>query len=225
MAKKTVLLTRSYQENIELVNNLQPKGYDCISCAMLEYQIIPFDYSVLDDFSNIVITSKYAANLLGPNLSDHQVFVVGALSARILEDKGYKVAYIANNASELKQYLEFKDIKGIYLSSNHITIDMPTNVKKHNFYRVAYANDLSQEQLNAIKKGVDYILLYSENCAKTLVKLILEKQLLKYLANSVVITISSKVENVVKPYLKNSFAQVGAMQMIDFLESYDKKKR
>jgi hypothetical protein len=83
---------------------------------------------------------------------------------------------------------------------------------------------LSQGQLNAIKKGVDYILLYSENCAKTLVKLILEKQLLKNVANSVVITISSKVENVVKPYFKNSFAKEGAAQMIEFLENYDKKR-
>jgi uroporphyrinogen-III synthase len=119
MIRKSVLLTRSYKENIELADALRPKGYDCINCAMLEYHTLSFDYSLLNDCTNIVITSKYAANLLRSSLSGHQVFVVGDVSAKILELKGYKIGYIAKNARELKQHLEFINIKGVYLASNH----------------------------------------------------------------------------------------------------------
>ena len=43
------------------------------------------------------------------------------------------------------------------------------------------------------KEGIDYIVLYSENCAKTLLKLLIENNLVNYLGNTTYIAISSKV--------------------------------
>lgn len=222
---KSVLLTRSYLENRELEQILISKGYECINCSMIEYEDILFDYSILNNVKNIIITSKYAAHLIKIARPNQCTFVVGQNSARILRSKNYQVNYVAANALELKNYFCEIQIEGIYLAGNHITIEMPPEIKKYIFYKVNYTGILSYQELIRLRKGIDYILLYSENCAKTLIKLILEYELLKYLENSVVITISSKVESIIKPYFKNSFVSKEPDQMIKFLENYDRKKQ
>ena len=53
------------------------------------------------------------------------------------------------------------------------------------------------------KMSIDFILLYSQNSAKTFLRLLLQNNLLEYLQDSLVVAISLKVANIVRPFIKN----------------------
>jgi hypothetical protein len=99
-----------------------------------------------------------------------------------------------------------------------ISTRMPHGIKMINVYKVRYKDNLSEREIQILKSGVDYIPLYSENCAKTLIKLILVNDLLKYIENSVIIAISSKVEKLLMDYFRQIVTCDYADQILEKLE-------
>jgi len=217
---KSVLLTRSESANNSFKQALADYNYEFLDCSLIDYQLQPIDFSILEDYKDVIITSNFAANNLPQAPSDVMyAWVVGAKSARILESKGYKIRFCAPDAITLKQQIPAEIYENtIYLSSNHITVNMPLHITRQIFYNVSYLESLSKEQILRYKKGVDYILLYSENCAKTLMKLILENDLLNYLENTTIIAISSKIEMVVKSHFRNRVVCSGDDLILKYLK-------
>ncbi|ASX27495.1 hypothetical protein BA173_00930 [Rickettsia sp. MEAM1 (Bemisia tabaci)] len=223
---KSVLLTRSWEANLETTQEINNHGlnFHYINCPVIKYKTLDFDANILKNYSNIIITSKYAATIIN-NLScrdlitassnkldsvdkpldyKHNIWVVGDKSREILINKGFKIAYAGKNVDDLIQHFP-ADLyeQAIYLSSNEITKDLPDKIKRYIIYNVEYLNDLPLSVVKELKNSVDFILVYSQNSAKTLLKLLNENNLLEYLQNSLVIAISSKVANIVRPFLKN----------------------
>lgn len=216
---KSILLTRAKSANSILKEKLMPYGFDLFECSLIKYKLLPFDTSILNEYSDIIITSYFAANNLPNNNSTKYVWVVGENSKNILESKNYKIKFCAPDAITLKKELLKNDYtKAIYLSGNNITVEMPSSVRRVIFYNTHYKESLLQSEIQRIKQGVDYILLYSENCAKTLLQLLLENDLLKYLENTTIVAISFKVGRVVENYFKNIKNCNGSNQIIEFLE-------
>ncbi len=217
---KVILLARSCIDNILLSNILSVKGYKCINLNIIKYINIDFDYSILQHVENIIITSKYAANLLKVNNNNYTVLVVGNKSAQILLKKRYLVKFIANNALELKHYIESQsNIVGVYLSSNYITVKMPITISRYIFYKVMYKDNLTIEEIIQIKEGIDYILLYSLNSSKTFITLILRNKLLYYIKSSTILTISNKVYNsIISTYCKNTIIFNNTDEIIKYLD-------
>lgn len=225
MAKK-ILLTRSEEDNNYLRNILVPKGYNCVDLSLIEHVNLPFNITVLEDFTDIIITSKRAANLLPIEEGIKNVWVVGATSAEMARQKGYNIQYVAYSASELLDKLPSSIYKhAIYLCSNMISTRMPPGIKMINVYKVKYKDHLSDDEIQILKSGADYIPLYSENCAKTLIKLILINDLLKYIENSVIIAISSKVEKLLTDYFNQIVTCNYADQILEKLENYDLNRK
>jgi uroporphyrinogen-III synthase len=217
---KSVLLTRAKELNAELEVVLQKFGYEVLECNLIEYELQSFDLEEIYSFNNLIITSFFAASMapVAPSYGMN-VWTVGAKSAQILESKGYRVQFYAASAEELKRNIPeaiYDDT--IYLSSDYITVPMPAPIMRKNFYKVYYKESLSSEQLSRYEKGIDYVLLYSENCAKTLVKLLLENDLRNSLENTTFIVISSKVEGVIKPYFTKTEICQGTSLMLEYLE-------
>jgi hypothetical protein len=102
---------------------------------------------------------------------------------------------------------------------------MPHGIKMINVYKVRYKDNLSEREIQILKSGLDYIPLYSENCAKTLIKLILVNDLLKYIENSVIIAISSKVEKLLMDYFRQIVTCDYADQILEKLENYDLNRK
>jgi len=217
---KSVLLTRSKSVNAELKQSLEKHKYELLECSLIDYELQPFDLSEFHGFQNIIITSFFAANKLpDAPVNSMDAWVVGVKSAKILEAKGYKIKFISPDAETLKRQIPeeiYHD--SIYPSSDQITVNMPLHITRKVFYKVSYKDSLSNEQLLRYKQGIDYVLLYSENCAKTLVKLLLENDLMNYLENTTCIAISSKVERVVKRHFRNTQICHGADLMLEYLE-------
>ena len=225
MAKK-ILLTRSKEDNKYLRQILVPKGYTCVDLSLIEHNNIPFNITILEDFTDIIITSKRAANVLPIDDGTRNVWVVGSVSSKILRRKNYNIKYTAYSAMELRDQLPDAIYSHtIYLSSNMISTRMPSNIKTINVYKIRYKDYLSDSEIEILKSGLDYILLYSENCAKTLIKLIVENDLLKYIESSVIIAISSKVERVVMDYFKKIVTCSYAAQILEKLEDYDSTRQ
>ena len=223
---KKVLLTRSKEDNKYLRQILVPKGYACLEISLIEHVNLPLNITILEDFTDIIITSKRAAKLLPMDDGTKNAWVVGSTSAEILRQKNYNIKYIAYSASELRDHLPNNIYDHmIYLSSNIVSVDMPLAIKKTVVYKINYKDYLSNIEIQILKNGLDYILLYSENCAKTLIKLIVENDLLKYIENSVIIAISSKVEKVVRDYFKQIVTCTYAAQILKKLEDYDSSRQ
>ncbi|ADE30005.1 palindromic element RPE1 domain-containing protein [Rickettsia prowazekii] len=246
---KSVLLTRNIQENNETIQEINKYNLDLryIHCSLIKYKTLDFNINILNNYSNIIITSKYAAHILADYNLKQDIWVVGNKTKQLL---GKKVIYTANNIADLIQHFPTDLYKHtIYLSSNEITQDLPNKIARHIIYNVEYLNELPisiiQEfeniryfskpayrnafKANTIrattaykkvfndpslgstyplevplgKMSIDFILLYSQNSAKTLVRLLLQNNLLQYLQDSLVIAISLKVANIVRPFIKN----------------------
>jgi uroporphyrinogen-III synthase len=220
--KKRVLITRSEEENQILKDTLEPIGFSCVKCSLIHYQDILFDYSNLEKYTDIIITSKHAANIVAPRRMN--AFVVGEISARILREKGYIIKCIASNVNELKNALPKNiDNKIIYLSGNIITTEMPNNITRKILYNVRYSDFLPTEIQAELKIGIDFILLYSKNSAKTLIKLVLENDLFKYLNNTIVISISPRLQQIVRPYFTKNISAGAPDKMIQVLKNYVKQ--
>ena len=91
----------------------------------------------------------------------------------------------------------------VYLSGDIISKELPDGIRREVVYKVAYLNNLDKEVIIQIKEGVNYLTAYSKNCAKTLLNLLVENNLLKYLENTKVIAISSSVGNILNQHFKN----------------------
>ena len=217
---KSVLLTRSNSANAWLKERLQQYDYELLECSLIKYELQPVNLLELKNFTDLIITSFFAASMVPPAFSTGMhAWVVGTKSAKMLEEKGYDIKFVATSAESLKQQIpETIYETAIYLSSDHITIDMPEEIVRKIFYKVTYRKSLSQEQILRYKKGIDYVLIYSENCAKTLIKLLLENNLMNYLENTTYIAISSKVEKVIRNHFRNTQICQGDDLMLKYLE-------
>ena len=217
---KSVLLTRAKEFNEGLKERLQQFDYEVLECNLLEYDLQPLDLNEFFGYDHLLITSFFAATKLpdAPR-SDMRVWVVGIKSAELLASKGYKIGFCAESAEILKKNIPesiFADM--LYLSSDHITVNMPPSIKRRIFYKVKYREFLSDQQIARYKQGLDYVLLYSENCAKTLIKLLLENDLMNSLEKATCLVISSKVENIIKPHFVNIEICGGNDLMLEYLE-------
>ena len=219
---KSVLLTRSNLENAKLKEALKGYDYEILECSLINQELQEFDYSELRNFTDIIVTSFFVANAM-PKASSISTslnaWVVGEKSANTLAEKGYNVMLCVESARHLKNNIPSHIYKtAIYLSGNHITVDMPKQCLRKILYRVTYRKSLSMQQVIRYKTGIDYILLYSENCAKTLVSLIRTNNLVNYLANTTCIVISSKVEKVVKSYFRHIVLCHNTDTMLKYLQ-------
>ncbi|WP_375326462.1 uroporphyrinogen-III synthase [Candidatus Tisiphia endosymbiont of Nemotelus uliginosus] len=228
---KSVLLTRSTEDNYDIIqtlennnfaypnasivrkNGISEKQFKYICSPLVKYHALDFDPTILHNYNNVIITSKVATKLfvswfnnypnlqLQPNITKN-IWVVGDSSNIILRQHNFTVHYIAKNIQELIYNIPPQLYNhSIYLSSNEITQELPSPIKRQIIYEVQYANTL--QHLEEIKKGVDYILLYSQNSAKTLITLLRANNLLKLFFSTQVLTISEKVASIIRFFTKN----------------------
>jgi len=202
-----ILLTRSVDENEILSRELLELGFEPISAPMIVYKILPYDFSLFQNATDIIITSKFAAKIIADNYPYNvNCYIVGEESANITKRNIHiNIEYIADTADELKEYCKAKFAgvssasKIIYFSGNIITVPFEY-ADKHVIYEVEYTDRLEKNVITAIENEVNYILLYSKNCAANLIKLLKQYNLLQNIQNSVVIALSSRVASEYERY-------------------------
>lgn len=197
-----ILLTRSQVENEATSDKLSTLGFNSISLPIISYQNLNLE--ITDQYTHIIITSKYAAKLISSKIK-HKVecWVVGKESAAILQNNpNITVTGIAKNIKSLLEIIALIPEKeahtffnnSIYYSGDIITEDLPEFIKRQIIYEISYLNEIEDKLLNEIQsKSLKYIMVYSKNCGIRLINLIHKHNLLPYLKDSVLIAISAEV--------------------------------
>lgn len=204
-----ILLTRSIEENRNLEKIFSTRNIKCISLPIIQYMPLAIDYEqILKKKTNVIITSKYAARIIAKNINqcfNLNAWVVGRNSANILKHARFNVHYIANNVNDLINHVPPNIYQNsIYLSANEVTKEMPKQICRKIIYKVQYLNALNANQLETLQSTtIHYILIYSQNTAKALIKLLQKYELIELLKHAKIITISLKVAEMLSEFFTN----------------------
>ena len=214
-----VLLTRSEYENLRLKNkilsnnniSLIPYTYPIVNLTDISFEFI---WDSLSDYEYAIITSKFAALVSSQKIVHPiKVFVVGERSAEILRrNSNIKVLKIFFCVDELIAYLlpiidvakNIQTKKFIYLCGDIISKDISKNINRVIIYKTSYNHCFSDDLLKKIQeKRIRSILIYSQNTAKAFVDICLKHDVLQYVQEVSIITLSKKIKNVMKKYFCN----------------------
>lgn len=218
--KYKVLLTRSIKENQKLHDKLAYLGFETISCPLIKYTNLPFQICH-DSHQTIIVTSKYAARLVASHITynddlnkTYNALTVGKKSANILSKTMHcKILYIASDVQDLIKHLHNHQYENvIYFAGSQITQEINHTIDKKIIYNVDYTQDLSEADLRMLGQKLDYIMIYSFNCAKALFNLITKYYMLDIFKNPKIIAISAKVGNVFKDYSANILVSKSATE-------------
>ncbi len=207
-----VLITRTKEENEQLRIKFKKLNLDLVELNLIKYNRREFDFQKIRKYEYLVISSKYTARILLEKARDFilkdrvKFFVIGNSSAEILSESGYLVEKIFFNAQELFCYVhKILDSKYVlYLSGNYFTLKPNKNIEHMVLYDVEYTNTISSYLLKHItKKEIDFVLLFSENSAKTFISLSSKYYVEEFFQNSVFLVISNRILSYVKNYFPN----------------------
>ena len=222
-AASSILLTRSIEENAKTKEALQGLPLEILECPLISYQLLSVDWTRLNSCDYAIITSKFLAQHFPINThSKLKVLVVGEVSASILEEKKYMVELCAENAEQIKTHLESQGIlrasKIIYFCGDNISTPMPNFVEQYEVYKVDYKQDLTHQQIASFQSPLSYIMLYSEQSAKTLLQLIVKYNLQSYLNDTIIICISDKVSKIFNHLCDQIVIRSTNEQMISYVK-------
>lgn len=204
-----VLLTRQNDDNNVIVNKLLSSNIMTYNYPLINLQTLSFDWRILTEFTNLIITSKFAAKIVTQNIS-HPVTanVVGIESASILKSNPFiTINNIFSTVFDLKNSLLKLDYntKYAYISSNIIKKSLPRFVKRFIVYQVTYTQYLSHDLKEKIKNlEIKFIMIYSENSARTFIRLCRQENLCKYIKSIIVIALSKNIYKI----LSQSFLKI-----------------
>ncbi len=226
-----ILITRTKEENKLFKLDLEKNGIEkscVIDCSMLELSAnnnIKNIEKIYSKYSDIIITSKYAASMLPHNVNDSKnIWCVGEETAKILKEKNYKIELQSKNVDSLLTKLPASRYKNmVYLHGSQITKTMPPEVNNIEIYNAHYGQDLPEEAGAAILQRKTYITLFSSNCAKNLLRLIVKNSLHNYLKHCTIIAISEKVGSIFAYYCNNIQIFPSQKSMIKYIKENENR--
>lgn len=249
---KRILLTRSEEENNKLAKSLE--GFEIISSPMIYYKDLPIIWEEFKGYSNLIITSKYAAKLVSENYPYRVLaYVVGEESANMLKKNpnvtlggvfenvellssllrgAHKVIDMTcqEKMGELQAQKSLDCVTMLAMTSNVLYLSgnhitqQIPNVTRKEIYHTEYATSLNPQ----ISEGsIDYVLIYSKNSANNLIKLLRRHNLLQNIQNSVSISLSKKLAEQLRNYVSDIIypEKPIADDMIKLLFEYERNAR
>ncbi|MGW9684736.1 uroporphyrinogen-III synthase [Flagellimonas sp. 2504JD1-5] len=157
---KTVLSTKILTPSQkELLLN---SGIGFVEYNALEFEFL--DVEIPTDCSNLIFTSKNAVKAFlklsdEPNFSNYHAYCVGEKTKSFLEENGLNVVKMAQNASELGDFIakNHKNTNFLFLSGNQRRSELPELLEKNNIrYKEVqiYNTHLRPKKFNRIFDGV-----------------------------------------------------------------------
>jgi len=195
-----ILITRDYENSLELSQNLQNKGFKSIIFPL--FTIITKKFAIFDKIflkfyqksKTILISSSNAIPYLEKLNFDRniKIFAVGQKTADKLLKLNYKNIQIAQNSAKSLLNLAYKKVNKtdlvIYLSGKIITQDLAKNLRKEGYktkriicYHTKEQKYLPKNIIDKIKSGkINDVTIYSQNTLNIFYKLLSKYNLLEY---------------------------------------------
>lgn len=229
-----ILLTRSSEENIQTAEMLREIPLELYFAPMLSFEDLDISLDNTEQ-KHLIITSKHAAKLVSKNIkTPKECWVVGKESANILaKNNNIQITGIAQDIKQLNDIIDSVPLAehesffngSIYLSGNIITQELPLSIKRKVIYNTIYSTNLTEDIIKAISnKHIKYITVYSKNSSHTLISLLKQHNILRYVNSSVLIAISKHVADVFDGLVDNRIypEEPNSESMLQLLKRYEK---
>jgi uroporphyrinogen-III synthase len=183
MNKTNILLTREYNDNLSLAYKLRSYDYKPIINPLLKIEINDITNQVKHIENKIIITTSKNSikSLSRTHINKENIIItVGNKSTLIAKKHGFKNVITANNSAEsvlnliIEKFPESKINKFVYLSGDHITIDISDELNKKGYEcnRVIAYKSIAQVEINKdleqiiLRNELNYAIFYSQRTAR-----------------------------------------------------------
>ena len=219
-----ILITRPKNEAKKLKKKIEELGYDAHIDSLSKISNINID-RVLNSKKTVLISSQRAARIfiekysLRPNIP---ILVIGNSSYQKLKTAGFSnFLYKAKDSNQLLRYLT-KNLtqlekkygnKLVYMTGSVLNQKFIKNlnaigyeVEKTIVYKTIFKSSFNNSTVQLLKnKKINVCLIYSQQNAERLCKLILNQNLFHKCKNLLILTLSKNISNVMK---KNGYLNV-----------------
>ena len=206
-----ILLTRQLQDSKDLIQKFKSNGFKVSNLPLLEINKLDKNEIKIYNHNSIIFTSSNAIRFLDLKNINKNVpcFCVGSHTEKTARSTGFQNVFAADgnvrNLKELiQQNLSAKDSKILYISGDVVSYPLDKdlisegyNVERLINYTVKHNENLDQSFLKSLKSDMpNLVYVYSENSAKSFLKLIKKYELVDYWMNTNLMCIGEKTSTV-----------------------------
>ena len=206
-----ILLTRQLQDSKDLIQKFKSNGFKVSNLPLLEINKLDKNEIKIYNHNSIIFTSSNAIRFLDLKNINKNVpcFCVGSHTEKTARSTGFQNVFAADgnvrNLKELiQQNLSAKDSKILYISGDVVSYPLDKdlisegyNVERLINYTVKHNENLDQSFLKSLKSDMpNLVYVYSENSAKSFLKLIKKYELVDYWMNTNLMCIGEKTSSV-----------------------------
>ena len=206
-----ILLTRQLQDSKDLIQKFKSNGFKVSNLPLLEINKLDKNEIKICNHNSIIFTSSNAIRFLDLKNINKNVpcFCVGSHTEKTARLTGFQNVFAADgnvrNLKELiQQNLSAKDSKILYISGDVVSYPLDKdlisegyNVERLINYTVKHNENLDQSFLKSLKSDMpNLVYVYSENSAKSFLKLIKKYELVDYWMNTNLMCIGEKTSSV-----------------------------
>ena len=206
-----ILLTRQLQDSKDLIQKFNSNGFKVSNLPLLEINKLDYNEIKIYNHNAIIFTSSNAIRFLDlKNINKNILcFCVGPHTEKTARSNGFQNVIAAGgsvrNLKELiQQNLSVKNNKILYVSGDIVSCPLDKelifegyNVERLINYTVKHIENLDSLFLKSLKKDMpNLVYVYSENSAKSFLKLIKKYDLVDYWMNTNLMCIGEKTSSV-----------------------------
>ena len=206
-----ILLTRQLEDSKDLIQKFKSNGFKVSILPVLEINKLDYNEIKIYNHNAIMFTSSNSIRFLDlKNINKNILcFCVGSYTEKTARSYGFQNVFAADgnvrNLKELiQQNLSEKDNKILYVSGDVVSYPLDKelisegyNVERLINYTVKHIEKLDLSFLKALKKDMpNLVYVYSENSAKSFLKLIKKYELVDYWMNTNLMCIGEKTSSV-----------------------------
>jgi len=205
-----VLLTRNLEDSKDLIQKFKSNGFKVSNLPLLEISKVNYNMIKINNFNAIIFTSSNAIKYLDLKSIDKNIlcFCVGSSTEKTARSNGFQRVHAADgnvrNLKELVQQNLSTSNKILYVSGEVVSYPLDRdlisegyNVERLINYKVKYNENLDSLFLDSLKKDMpNLVYVYSENSAKSFLKLIKKYELVDYWMNTNLMCIGEKTSSV-----------------------------
>ena len=206
-----ILLTRQLQDSKDLIQKFNSNGFKVSNLPLLEINKLDYNKIKIYNHNAIIFTSSNAIRFLDLKYINKNIlcFCVGPYTEKNARSNGFQNVIAAGgsvrNLKELiQQNLSIKNNKILYVSGDIVSCPLDKelisegyNVERLINYTVKHIENLDLSFLESLKKDMpNLVYVYSENSAKSFLKLIKKYDLVDYWMNTNLMCIGEKTSSV-----------------------------
>ena len=206
-----ILLTRQLPDSKDLIQKFKSNGFKVSNLPLLEISKSDYNETKIYNHNAIIFTSSNAIRFLDlKNINKNILcFCVGSYTEKTARSNGFQNVFAADgnvrNLKELiQQNLSEKNNKILYVSGDVVSYPLDKelisegyNVERLINYTVKHNENLDLSFLESLKIDMpNLVYVYSENSAKSFLKLIKKYDLVDYWMNTKLMCIGEKTSSV-----------------------------